>query len=190
MRYVIYGAGAIGGGIGGKLKKAGREVVLIARGAHLETLQRDGLTLRTPEGSSTTKVQAVGHPSEIDWRGDEVVVLTMKSQDTQTALEALRDAAGDVPVVCAQNGVANERMAARMFSRVYGTVVWMPATHLTPGEVIVHSGPKAGLLDTGRYPRCVATPQQGRSFGVCATRHSPCTRRRGSTRQRWRSCVD
>jgi 2-dehydropantoate 2-reductase len=101
------------------------------------------------------KVAAVGHPSKIDWHPDDIVFLTMKSQDTQAALETLRDAAGDVPVVCAQNGVANERMAARLFSRVYGMVIWMPATNLEPGEVIVHSAPASGLLDAGCYPEGV-----------------------------------
>ncbi len=152
MRYVIYGAGAIGGGIGARMHQAGKDVVLIARGDHLAAMQREGLTLRTPDETVTLPVTAVAHPSEIDWKGDEVVILAMKSQDTQAALEALRDAAGDVPLVCAQNGVANERMAARIFSRVYAMVVWMPATCLTPGEVIVHSAPASGLLDSGLYP--------------------------------------
>ena len=57
-----------------------------------------------------------------------------------------------MPVFCAQNGVANERMAARRFSRVYGTVVNMPATYTVPGEIIVHAAPKLGVLDSGRYP--------------------------------------
>ena len=152
MRYVIYGAGAIGGGIGARLFQAGHEVILIARGAHLEAIRRDGLVLRTPNDTATLKVPAAGHPSEIGWQPGDCVILTMKSQDTQAALEALRDAAGDVPVVCAQNGVANERMALRLFSCVYGIVVWMPATHLSPGEVIVHSAPASGLLDAGCYP--------------------------------------
>jgi 2-dehydropantoate 2-reductase len=152
MRYVIYGAGAIGGGIGARLFQAGHEVVLVARGAHLEAIQQNGLLLRSPIDTATVPVRAVGHPSKIDWRPDDVVIMTMKSQDTQAALEALRDSAGDVPVVCAQNGVANERMALRLFSRVYGMVVWMPATHLSPGEVIVHSAPASGLLDAGCYP--------------------------------------
>jgi 2-dehydropantoate 2-reductase len=151
MRYVIYGAGAIGGGIGARLFQHGQEVVLIARGAHLEAILRDGLTTRTPDETLTQMVPAVSHPSEIEWQAGDIVLLTMKSQDTQAALEALRSAAGDVPVICAQNGVANERMAARLFSRVYGMVVWMPATHLAPGEVIIHSGPASGLLDAGLY---------------------------------------
>jgi 2-dehydropantoate 2-reductase len=152
MRFIIYGAGAIGGGIGGKLHAAGHDTVLIARGAHLEAMRDRGLILRTPDETTVQDVQAASHPGEIEWRAGEVVILAMKSQDTQAALEALRDAAGDVPVVCAQNGVANERMAARLFSHAYGMVVWMPATCLEPGEVIVHSAPAAGLLDCGRYP--------------------------------------
>jgi 2-dehydropantoate 2-reductase len=152
MRYVIYGAGAIGGGIGARLFQKGHDVTLIARGPHLDALQTSGLTLRTPDETTTLNVPAVSSPSEIRWQDDHVVILTMKSQDTPAALEALRLAAGDVPLVCAQNGVANERLAARLFSCVYATVVWMPATHLRPGEVIIHSAPASGLLDTGCYP--------------------------------------
>ena len=152
MRYVIYGAGAIGGTIGAKLAQAGRDVALITRGAHLEACRTTGLTLRTPDETITLQIPAFASPAEIDWSGDEVVILAMKSQDTLAALEALRDAAGDVPVVCAQNGVTNERTAARVFSRVYGMVVWMPSTHLEPGKVVVHSSPIAGALDAGCYP--------------------------------------
>ncbi|TAJ20353.1 MAG: ketopantoate reductase family protein, partial [Dehalococcoidia bacterium] len=45
MRYVVYGAGAVGGGIGGKLHQAGKDVVLIARGEHLRVMQTEGLRL-------------------------------------------------------------------------------------------------------------------------------------------------
>jgi 2-dehydropantoate 2-reductase len=152
VRYVIYGAGAIGGTIGGKLAQHGCSVTLICRGEHLTAVQRDGLLLRTPDGDARLQIPAVGSPAEVDWQGDEAVFLTMKSQDTRAALEALRDAAGDVPVVCSQNGVANERMALRFFSCVYGLNVRMPATHLTPGEVVAHSSPVTGVLDLGCYP--------------------------------------
>jgi 2-dehydropantoate 2-reductase len=152
VRYVIFGAGAIGGTVGGKLFQHGRDVTLIARGAHLEAIQRNGLLLRTPDGDSRLQIAAAGSPGEIKWQGDEAVFLTMKSQDTQAAVEALRDAAGDVPVICAQNGVANERMAIRIFSRVYALNVRMPCTHLVPGEVLAHSSPVTGVLDLGCYP--------------------------------------
>ncbi len=152
MRYIIYGAGGIGGVIGARLIQREREVVLIARGAHLGALRRDGLAFRTPDGTVTLPVTAVGHPSEIEFGGDEAVLLTMKSQDTAAALDELRAAADDVPVVCAQNGVANERMALRRFSRVYGMLVVLPAVHLSPGEVLTHTTGVGGVLDAGCYP--------------------------------------
>jgi 2-dehydropantoate 2-reductase len=152
MRYVIYGAGGIGGVIGARLIQQGHEAVLIARGRHLEALQEAGLTLRTPSEDVTLPVTAVGHPSEITFTPDDVVMLTMKTQDTSAALDELRAVAGDVPVICAQNGVTNERMALRRFSRVYGMLVVLPAVHLEPGIVLTHTTGVGGVLDAGRYP--------------------------------------
>ena len=152
-RFIVYGAGGVGGGVGAQLHRHGHDVVLIARGAHLETLQTRGLRVRTPEVDFEVDPVAVGHPSEIRFRDGDVVLLCVKTQDTNAALSALRDATDlDVPVVCFQNGVANERMAARHFARVYATVVWMPATHLEPGVVLLQGSPLSGVLDTGCYP--------------------------------------
>jgi 2-dehydropantoate 2-reductase len=142
----------VGGSIGARLFETGREVVLIARGPHLEAINREGLTVRRPDGVNNIRFPAVAHPSEVDWRIDDVVLLTVKSQHTASALDDLTLTAGDVAVVCAQNGVANERMALRRFSRVYAMMVMLPATHLTPGEVIMNAGPVGGILDIGSYP--------------------------------------
>ena len=152
MRYIIYGAGAVGGSIGAQLFERGHDVVLIARGPHLEAMQRNGLSVRTPDLTVTLRTPAVGHPSEIEWRPDDAVLLSVKSQHTAGALDDLRKAAGDPPVICAQNGVANERMALRRFSRVYAMMVMLPATHMQPGEVIMHASPVSGILDAGCYP--------------------------------------
>lgn len=156
MRYVLYGAGAIGGAIGARLTQHGHEAILIARGAHLEALQRRGVHLRTPHEDFVQPVTAVGHPSEVAWRGDEVVMLTMKTQDTREALDALRAAAGtNVPVICAQNGLENERLAARRFARVYSMLVQMPATYLEPGEILLNGVDASGVLHGGCYPHGV-----------------------------------
>jgi 2-dehydropantoate 2-reductase len=153
MRYVIYGAGAVGGAIGGRLFQHGHDTVLIARGDHLAAIRERGLTLESPAETVALPVPAVGHPSEIEFRDDDVVFLTMKAQDTEGALLDLRAAAGDsIPVFCAQNGVANERLALRRFGRVYGVVVMLPATHLEPGVVQANSSPTTGMLDVGCYP--------------------------------------
>lgn len=153
MRIIIYGAGGIGGVIGAQLFKADHEVVLIARGPHLEKVQTDGLRYETPHGPDTLPIAAVGHPSEIDFREDDVVLLTMKAQHTLDALDTLREAAGeDIAVVCGQNGVANERMALRRFRNVYGMLVYLPSTFLEPGTIQTTSAKTIGILDTGVYP--------------------------------------
>jgi 2-dehydropantoate 2-reductase len=153
MRFVVYGAGAIGGVLGGVLAGAGHDVVLIARGAHLAAIRRDGLVVRTPDSSITYRLPAVAAPDEVDWRPDDVVLLAVKSMDTADALRALAACADPATaVVCVQNGVANEPAALRMFANVYGVCVIMPAAHLAPGVVTAYSAPVLGMLDIGRYP--------------------------------------
>ena len=154
MRYVIYGAGGIGGAIGARLFHQGHEVVLICRGDHLTVIQDKGLILKIPQETFQLAIPAVGHPDEVAFSPDDVVLMTMKSQDTEMALRDLERAGGsDVAVICSQNGVDNERMATRRFSRVYGMVVWMPATYLEPGLVLNHAQPIGGILDAGCYPQ-------------------------------------
>ncbi|MGE3074116.1 MAG: ketopantoate reductase family protein [Dehalococcoidia bacterium] len=153
MRFIIYGAGGVGCTIGGRLAMGGHDVVLICRGEHLNAIRTNGLLLKAPEGEHRISLAAVGHPSEVDWRPDDVVFLAMKTQDTEPALRELERAAGtSVPVFCAQNGVENERLASRRFSNVYATLVALPATFLVPGEVIASAAPLSGCLHSGRYP--------------------------------------
>lgn len=153
MRYLIYGAGAIGGTIAARLARARKRVVVIARGDHLEAIRARGLRLESPNESFVASVGAVGTPQEIDWEREDVVFLCTKTQDSEAALLALREAAGSsVPVVCVQNGVANERMALRRFHDVYAMVVMLPATHLEPGLIVAQSKAVPGILDLGRHP--------------------------------------
>jgi 2-dehydropantoate 2-reductase len=153
LRYIIYGAGGIGCTIGGRLHQSGHDVVLIARGAHLDAMRQHGLLLRAPEGDSTLHIPVAGHPNELTFAPGDVVILTMKTQDTEAALRDLELAAGtEVPVICAQNGVENERLALRRFPNVYAMLVALPATFLEPGVVIASAAPLSGALHAGRYP--------------------------------------
>ena len=153
MRFVIYGAGGIGGAIGGRLHQAGHDVVLVARGGHLEALRERGLTLRSPAETVVLPVPAVAHPADAGLGPGDVVILAMKSQHTPDAVaELARVAPPGIAVACAQNGVANERAALRSFADVYGIAVMLPATHLSPGVVDAWSTPVTGMLDIGRYP--------------------------------------
>jgi 2-dehydropantoate 2-reductase len=153
MRYVVYGAGAVGGVIGGRLFEAGADVTLVARGAHLDVLRDRGLTLVSADGTVTLPVPVVGHPAEARPAAGDVVILAMKSQGTLDAVTQLaRYAPPGIRVVCAQNGIENERVALRSFAEVYGVYVLLPAGHRTPGEVVAHVSPVTGVLDVGRYP--------------------------------------
>ena len=153
MGYVVFGAGAIGAVVGGRLFQAGFEVTLIARGVHLQALQANGLRLESPADTEAVGVAAVGHPREIDWGTGQVVLMAVKSQQSLAALNELAVVAPpETPIVCLQNGVANEPAALRVFPNVYGVSVACPTSHLQPGVVQAWSTPVTGLLDVGRYP--------------------------------------
>lgn len=152
MRYVVIGAGAVGGTIGVRLHEAGRDVTVVARGAHLAAIQEHGLRLDEPGRSRTVRLPASADVKDIDWQPDDVALLCTKTQDSTDVLDALADVAPDVPVVCVQNGVANERWAAGRFAEVLAVCVVLAAEHLMPGRVVVHSAPTPGILDIGRFP--------------------------------------
>ena len=75
-------------------------------------------------GVTTLPIPATERLDKIQWSGDDVVLLAVKSQDTEEALRQLAAAAPvATPVVCVQNGVANEPAALRRFANVYGVCV-------------------------------------------------------------------
>ena len=172
MRFIIYGPGAVGGTIAGNLAVSGHDVALIARGAHRAAIVADGLRLRSPDRDDVVRLPVVEHPGELALGDGDVVVLAMKTQDTEAALAELAAVAPpELPVVCAQNGVENERLALRRFASVHAMCVMLPATFLEPGVVVAHGAPLAGILDVGRYPggvddvtRAVAGALDGSGF--------------------------
>jgi 2-dehydropantoate 2-reductase len=166
MRYVIIGAGAIGGVLGARLAQANGQhpPLLIARGEHGAAIARDGLRLRTPDEDVTVRPEVASGPDQVQLRSDDVLVLAVKTQQAQSAFEQWADApvvdgtgvrigtaAELLPVVIAMNGVESERLALRLFARVYAACVWMPAVHLRPGEVISRIGPTSGMFIIGRF---------------------------------------
>lgn len=155
MRYLILGAGAIGGTLGGHLHRAGREVALIARAAHAAAIRARGLRLVTGDADHRLPVPALASVAEAAPFGpDDVVLLTCKAQHTAAALGELRAAGAppELPVVCCQNSIWNETHAQRVFANVYGAVVFVPGVYLQPGEVINARAGHYGYLEVGRYP--------------------------------------
>jgi 2-dehydropantoate 2-reductase len=105
MRFVVLGAGAIGGVLGGCLTEYGHEVVLIARGEHFDAMSRGGLRLESPDETITLPVLAVESPAAIDFREDDVVILATRTQGTAEAIRALASVGpATLPIFCAQNG--------------------------------------------------------------------------------------
>jgi 2-dehydropantoate 2-reductase len=166
VRYIIIGVGAIGGVLGARLAQHSTEnrPLLIARGEHGAAIARNGLRLRTPDEDALVPVDSASGPDGVVLRSDDVLVLATKTQQAQAALEQWVDApvfddegvrlgtAGELlPVFTALNGVESERIALRLFARVFGVCVWLPAAHLVPGEVILRIGPTSGMFIIGRY---------------------------------------
>ena len=153
MRFVVLGAGGVGGVVGGRLAQHGHDVVLVARGDHHAAIAADGLLVRSPDDEVRVPVPVVEHPRELELGDDDVVLLAVKGQDTASALRDLAHGPADLAIACLQNGVENERQVLRRTPNTYAVPVMLPATFLEPGVVEVSSAPVSGILDIGRYPR-------------------------------------
>jgi 2-dehydropantoate 2-reductase len=164
-RYIIIGAGAVGVTFAAELQRAGRDALLVARGAQLAALRAGALRYARPDGTRTLQLPVAGSPDEADLTEDDVLLLTVKTQDADAVLadwawRPVRTRAGDrppaaaaVPVVTVQNGLDAERSALRRFAAVIGGVLMVPAGYTAPGEVAVSSWPVVGLAWLGAYPR-------------------------------------
>lgn len=153
MRYIVFGSGAIGCAIGAALHRVGKDVVLIGRGLQFDSIQERGLTLKTASGLQTFRIPAAQSLDALHLQKTDVVLLTVKSQDTEDAVRSLAAAApAGISIACVQNGVENERVALRRFGNVYGVVTLLPATLLEPGVVFIPNAPIPGVLDVGRFP--------------------------------------
>lgn len=153
MRFVVFGAGAVGGLIGARLLQHGNDVVFIARGAHARRMRDAGLRIDSPDGTAMLPVTVVEEAGTLEFRADDVVLLAVKSQDTSGALRSLVPVAPEsIAIACMQNGVENERIALRSFKNVYGAYIQCPATHLEPGTIVAHSSPVTAIVDIGRFP--------------------------------------
>ena len=137
MNIAILGAGGVGGYFGGILARAGHRVVLLARGEHLEVVRERGLEVRTPEGSFTVGVEAVGDPEEL--REIELAVLAVKGYSLAEIAPAARLLAERGAVVLPLlNGVeaADKLIAAGVpGDRVLGGLTEISAVRVGPGVV-------------------------------------------------------
>jgi 2-dehydropantoate 2-reductase len=104
VRIAVLGAGAIGAYVGAALARGGADVHLVARGANLEAMRRNGVQVLSPGGDFRAQPPATDDPREIG--PVDVVVLGLKAHDYATAQPLLAPLLGaDTAVVAAQNGI-------------------------------------------------------------------------------------
>jgi len=106
MKICVVGAGAIGGLVGGRMARAGHEVTLIARGAHLKKIREQGLRLIDPEGACSVAQVAYATDSLAEAGTQDVVILALKAHQLAPVADGLRALchAGTVYVPM-QNGI-------------------------------------------------------------------------------------
>lgn len=138
MRIAIMGAGGIGAYYGACLARAGNDVALIARGAHLDAMQANGLRIQDFGGVDFTidPVNATDDPATIG--PVDVILFCVKMYDTLNAAELCKPMMGpDTVVVTLQNGVESVGMIDSVLgdSRALGGAAYISATIVEPGVV-------------------------------------------------------
>src|SRR5258708_15546732 len=172
MRYLVLGAGALGGYFGGMLLKGGADVTFLVRPARAAQLRRDGLVVKTQDGGELRIQAKTIQQGQLDGPYD-VVLLCCKAYDLDGAMAAMAPAMGDQSVILPLlNGVRHidvlkERFGAK---RVLGGFTIINAA-LMPDGTIQQSQLRInitaiGELDGGASPRCAAIKTALEAGGV------------------------
>ncbi|MBM3646840.1 MAG: 2-dehydropantoate 2-reductase [Alphaproteobacteria bacterium] len=104
MRICVYGAGAIGGNFAARLAASGNDVSVVARGAHLEAIHANGLTLLAGGKKIVAKVKASDSPADLGKQ--DAVLVTLKSSGHHALADNIEPLLGaDTPVAFVQNGI-------------------------------------------------------------------------------------
>ena len=157
MKFLVLGAGAIGGYFGGRLAESGADVTFLVRPDRRAQLDRDGLRVESALGNMSRPVPTVLAESvapEYD-----VVVLTCKAYDLPSSIEAIAPAVGPQSVVIPLlNGLAHVAVLDARFgaARVMGGTCMIDST-LGRDGVVHHFGTLQRLVfgerDGRRSPR-------------------------------------
>ena len=146
MKLLVLGAGAIGGYFGGRLAAAGADVTFLVRPARRAQLERDGLVIASASGDLKMPVKAIS--SEELGADYDVVLLTCKSYDLESAMDAIAPAmAGNCSVVPVLNGMSHMSTLEARFGqdKVLGGLAAIVAT-LKKDGTIVHGSPMQRLV--------------------------------------------
>jgi 2-dehydropantoate 2-reductase len=154
MKIAVMGAGAVGCFFGALLAKAGHEVVLIGRPAHVDAIRADGLLLERASGQERIRLGASVSAAAVAGAG--LVLVCVKSGGTEEAASQMAPhLAPEAMIVSLQNGVDNaQRLSARLGRQVFAAAVYMAADmvgaghvrHHGQGELVIGSGERGEEL--------------------------------------------
>ena len=150
MKIAVMGAGAVGCYYGAMLARAGHDVTLIGRAAHVDAMNRDGLLLDL--GTSQEYVAVTGSTDAASVSGAEMILFCVKSTDTADAGQQIKPFLGnDTIILSMQNGVDNaERLRDVIGQPVIPVVVYVATSMAGPGHVKHHG---RGELVMGPSPQ-------------------------------------
>ena len=161
MRFVVIGAGGIGGYYGARLQAHGHQVAFVARGPHLQALQTQGLRVNHPEWRFEGRVRACSLEQFLEsplLPETDLIILCVKAIDTEAIASRLADRSGDLsaPVLSLQNGVDNEAALARHLGveRVLGGLAVRIGSHMAAPGIIDAVGPAQVVM--GKWPTATA----------------------------------
>ena len=138
LQVAVMGAGAVGCFFGGMLARAGHDVTLIGRPAHVAAVRDHGLRMETRMFDEQVRLRADTEPAAA--RGAQLVLFCVKSTDTVSAAQALAPHLGaDTLLLSMQNGVDNaERLRETVPQPVSAAVVYVATEMAGPGHVKHH----------------------------------------------------
>lgn len=137
MRIVVMGTGGLGGYFGGLLARSGAEVTFIARGAHLQALQDQGLTVQSINGDFAFPVHACESPEGLP--PADVVLFCVKTYASDNAIALLQPIiSADTIILTLQNGVDTPAQLQAALGRgaVLAGVTRTGSTLTEPGVIV------------------------------------------------------
>ena len=177
MRIAVMGTGGTGGYFGGLLARAGEEVTFIARGAQLEAMQENGLTVKSRlSGNFTLPVKATADPGQTG--PVDLVLFCVKAYDNPEAADQIRPLIGPETVVLSvQNGIDNEEQIGKVIGpeHMLGCVSYVSSTIESPGVIAQTAGPGKiilGEMEGGTSHRTETLKDTLQNAGITTELHS------------------
>lgn len=176
LKVAVVGAGGTGAYYGGALAKAGHDVTFIARGSHLDAINKSGLQLNTVllgdfhlDSTATDDMSSVGPV--------DLVIFAVKSWGTETAIADMAGLVGNnTLIISTQNGIDSERLLSDAFGKehVLGCTATVSSMITSPGVVTQAGGPGSlviGALTEGQSARVNDLATQCVAAGIAAETH-------------------